>query len=452
MLKGAIFVCYAISGTTMLLMSAMTTASNLYIAHSTPSITTASNCFALVLVLLFLLLAGTVTSTAAPNPDRLTSHESQHVLQRTRDRLSAWTPNRPGCDASARTYRRPFRSEYRCTSSHYYQNRSLDNMLFGVYLLLAGAGIATLGRLVPLPILINSRDTTCCAANAGPPLSPDAVIAAMVPAVPHGSSSLTAAAMNGGFWTPPVGSTSMYVRGSTMSTRDSSRHNNRDASNHQQLFDPRAHDPVSFSSAQVRKLPPKSSGDYASAPSVSSYVVSSNFTLSSGTTDGSSVRSPIFDHKPRDESKTNAFSNQLKKLYREFSHLETKLLVDSGEPQDKSRIIEDSDRGSQTSFRNDAESSGKFPASGVWTSLRNIPDKYNIIIRPWTNCFYCHLKNPRRSSLTSKIALEYLQEFIYYTYTFYAEELKHTILILATATAAIAHAPHPAISNDPQAP
>jgi hypothetical protein len=33
---------------------------------------------------------------------------------------------------------------------------------------------ATLGRLVPLPILINSRDTTCPAVNAGPPLSPDA--------------------------------------------------------------------------------------------------------------------------------------------------------------------------------------------------------------------------------------------------------------------------------------
>jgi len=120
---------------------------------------------------------------------------------------------------------------------------------------------------------------------------------------------------------------------------DASRRN-RDASQHRQLFDPGKHDPVSFSAAQARKPAPKSSGDYAS--SVSSYtqsVVSSNFTLSSGTTDGSSAPSSIFDHKPRDESKTNAFSNQLKKLYRDISHLETKLLADSGEPQDESRIV-----------------------------------------------------------------------------------------------------------------
>ena len=123
---------------------------------------------------------------------------------------------------------------------------------------------------------------------------------------------------------------------------DASRHN-RDASQHRQLFDPRKHDPVSFSAAQARKPAPKSSGDYASVSSVSSYgaqsVVSSNFTLSSGTTDGSSAPSSIFDHKPRDEPKTNAFSNQLKKLYRDISHLETKLLADSGEPQDENRIV-----------------------------------------------------------------------------------------------------------------
>jgi hypothetical protein len=120
---------------------------------------------------------------------------------------------------------------------------------------------------------------------------------------------------------------------------DSSRHN-RDETQRRQLFDPRKHDPLSFSAAQARKPAPKSSGDYAS--SVSSYapsVVSSSFTLSSGTTDGSSAPSSIFDDKTRDVSKTNAFSNQLKKLYRDISHLETKLLADSGEPQDESRIV-----------------------------------------------------------------------------------------------------------------
>ncbi len=121
---------------------------------------------------------------------------------------------------------------------------------------------------------------------------------------------------------------------------DSSR--NRDASQHRQLFDPRKHDPVSFSAAQARKPTPKNSGDYASVSSVSSYansVLSSNFTLSSSTTDGSSAPSSLFDHKPREESKTSAFSAQLKKLYRDISALETKILTDSGEPQDESRIV-----------------------------------------------------------------------------------------------------------------
>ena len=47
-------------------------------------------------------------------------------------------------------------------------------------------------------------------------------------------------------------------------------------------------------------------------------------------------------------------------------------------------------------------------ASGVPASLRNKPDKYNIVIRLWTNRFYRLLENLRRSSLSSKIALEYL--------------------------------------------
>ena len=242
---------------------------------------------------------------------------------------------------------------------------------------------------------------------------------------------------------------------------DSSKHNNRGASNHRQLFDPRKDDPVSFSAAQARKPAPKSSGDYAS--SVSSYaqsVVSSSFTLSSGTTDGSSAPSSIFDHKPRDESKTNAFSNQLKKLYRDISHLETRLLADSGEPQDESRIVikggasAGTDEAEKARWKKAIEEHKRFVptlffrlaffifvtfrslsemmlnlleislASGVPASLRNIPDKYNIIIRLWTNCFYRLLENLRRSSLTSKIALEYLQEFIYYAYTFYTALLE----------------------------
>lgn len=60
-----------------------------------------------------------------------------------------------------------------------------------------------------------------------------------------------------------------------------------------------------------------------------------------------------------------------------------------------------------------------------WTaSLRNISEEYTIIIRLWTNCFDRLIENLRRSSLTSKTALEYLQEFIYYAYMFYTALLE----------------------------
>ncbi|KAI9455599.1 hypothetical protein BJY52DRAFT_638264 [Lactarius psammicola] len=223
---------------------------------------------------------------------------------------------------------------------------------------------------------------------------------------------------------------------------DSSR--NRDATQHRQLFDPRKHDPVSFSAAQARKPAPKHSGDYASVSSVSSYansIVSSNFTLSSSTTDGSSAPSSLFDHKPREESKTSAFSAQLKKLYRDISALETKILTDSGEPQDESRIVikggpsvgtEDAEKARWKKATDDHKQLSELMlrlleislAPGVPASLRNIPEKYNIIIRLWTNCFYRLLENLRRYSLSSKIALEYLQEFIYYAYTFYTALLE----------------------------
>jgi protein SMG6 len=237
----------------------------------------------------------------------------------------------------------------------------------------------------------------------------------------------------------------------------------RDASQHRQLFDPQKHDPVSFSTAQARKPAPKHSGDYASVSSASSYatsVVSSDFTLSSSTTGGSSAPSSLFDnHKPREESKTSAFSAQLKKLYRDISALETKILADSGEPQDESRIVikggpsigaEDAEKARWKKatddhkkyvslFLSNLHGLIKYTCSlselmlrlleislapGVPASLRNIPEKYNIIIRLWTNCFYRLLENLRRSSLNSKIALEYLQEFIYYAYTFYTALLE----------------------------
>lgn len=107
-----------------------------------------------------------------------------------------------------------------------------------------------------------------------------------------------------------------------------------------QLFDHRKDDPVRFSvmarppiAAHGRPMPtPKSSGDYLSASSTSSYaasISSSTFTLSS-TTDGSSASSALFDGRPNqgqgtEDSGNNVFSIQLKKLYRAITNLETKI-------------------------------------------------------------------------------------------------------------------------------
>jgi hypothetical protein len=66
-------------------------------------------------------------------------------------------------------------------------------------------------------------------------------------------------------------------------------------------------------------------------------------------------------------------------------------------------------------------------------SLHNIPEKYNIIIRLWTNCFYCLLESLWRSSLNSRISLEYLQEFIYCAYTLVLPQLD----LASSATCAV---------------
>ncbi|KAI9433991.1 hypothetical protein H4582DRAFT_1983834 [Lactarius indigo] len=219
---------------------------------------------------------------------------------------------------------------------------------------------------------------------------------------------------------------------------DASR--NRDAAQHRQLFDPRKHDACCLLLQHKRgSRRRRTSGDYASVSSVSSYANSYR---------GSSAPSSLFESKPREESKTSAFSAQLKKLYRDISALESKILADSGEPQDESRIVikggpsmgsedsregtmEKSDRGSQATHNDGCRLSELMLrlleislAPGVPASLRNIPEKYNIIIRLWTNCFYRLLENLRRYSLNSRIALEYLQEFIYYAYTFYTALLE----------------------------
>ena len=54
-------------------------------------------------------------------------------------------------------------------------------------------------------------------------------------------------------------------------------------------------------------------------------------------------------------------------------------------------------------------------------SLRAVPEKYNLITRLWLNCFRRPLEILRRcASDDSIVALEHLQGFTYYAYTFYS--------------------------------
>ncbi|KAF8162971.1 hypothetical protein B0H34DRAFT_744517 [Crassisporium funariophilum] len=226
-----------------------------------------------------------------------------------------------------------------------------------------------------------------------------------------------------------------------------------------QLFDHRKDDPVRFSvlarpqlSAHGRPSPtPKSSNDYVSASSTSSYaasISSSTFTLSS-TTDGSSASSALFDGRPnQEESGNNVFSIQLKKLYRAITNLETKIKQeDSTEETDeamgsrvmlKGKEVENDELEKEkwkkqiSDHKNLAEIIHNLLeislAPSVPASLRNIPTKYNIIVRLWTYAFHKLLESLRRASFTSPLALEHLQDFIYYSYTFYTGLLEeHTL-------------------------
>ncbi|KAI0029640.1 hypothetical protein K488DRAFT_35566, partial [Vararia minispora EC-137] len=205
-----------------------------------------------------------------------------------------------------------------------------------------------------------------------------------------------------------------------------------------QLFDHKRDDPVRFNARSKPPVPtPRSSGDYIS--SASSYytpsIASSSFTLSSSTTEGSSDPSSIFDSNRAEPKPSNVFTVQLKKLYRDITSLETKIMRDElDESGEEGRVLL---RGAPTE---DAESArwqktiqdhktfaemmrqllGISTAPSVPTSLRNIPEKYNIIVRLWTYGFHKLLENLRRSSLHSIVALEHLQSFIYFAYTFYA--------------------------------
>ncbi|KAF5330656.1 hypothetical protein D9619_005946 [Psilocybe cf. subviscida] len=225
-----------------------------------------------------------------------------------------------------------------------------------------------------------------------------------------------------------------------------------------QLFDHRKDDPVRFSvmtrAPNGRPMPTaKASGDYVSASSTSSYAnsISSAFTLSS-TTDGSSTSSALFEGRPKTEdSGNNVYSVQLKKLYRTITNLEIKIKQeDSVEEADdamNSRTLPKSIKGKELETDDHEREKWKKQindhkelvevihnllrlslAPAAPTSLSNIPTKYNIIVRLWTFAFHKLLESLRRASFSSPLALEHLQDFIYYAYSFYTGLLEEQTL------------------------
>ncbi|TFK72533.1 hypothetical protein BDN72DRAFT_894698 [Pluteus cervinus] len=230
--------------------------------------------------------------------------------------------------------------------------------------------------------------------------------------------------------------------------------NDRDQPSHsRQLFDHRKDDPVRFSvlarpqAGPLRPTPSsKDSAGYVSASSTSSYassVASSNFTLSS-TTDGSSASSNLFDQqgsRPSEESSNNMFADKLKKLYRAITYLETKVKQEDAGAEDNddaSRMVQlkakaavdDGEEKEREKWNKQIEDHKRLAdlihnlleislSPSVPASLRTIPTKYNIVVRLWTYAFHKLLESLRRASFTSNLALEHLQDFIYYAYTFY---------------------------------
>ncbi|KAL4259410.1 PIN domain-containing protein [Pleurotus pulmonarius] len=215
------------------------------------------------------------------------------------------------------------------------------------------------------------------------------------------------------------------------STAAQSSHHLRDGQS-RQLFDHRKDDPVRFSvlsRPNGRPTPtPKSSGEYVSASSASSYAastLSSSFTLSSDTTSGSSA-SALFDNRK--------LETQIKKddVADDPNESNTRIMLQGKETTDE-QFERERWRKQIADHKMLAEMMHNLLeislAPTVPASLRNIPVKYNIIVRLWSYGFHKLLESLRRASFTSPLALEHLQDFIYYAYTFYTGLYEEQTLI-----------------------
>jgi len=238
------------------------------------------------------------------------------------------------------------------------------------------------------------------------------------------------------------------------------------------------------------KYPPNDHISASSTSSYAASISSSAFTLSS-TTDGLSASSALFEGhggqgqgNGTDDSRNSVFSIQLKKLYKALSNLETKIKqeesfvgsstedvdgINGFGGKEKSLIIKGKGKETTVPYVEPGEAErerwkknindhkecicmvffsiyrGFTPLSdrlteishnlleisllpSVPASLCNILTKYNIIVCLWTYGFHKLLESLRCASFNSPLALEHLQDFIYYTYSFYTGLLEEPIL------------------------
>jgi protein SMG6 len=161
-----------------------------------------------------------------------------------------------------------------------------------------------------------------------------------------------------------------------------------------QLFDHRKDDPVRFHvlSTRPNQRPPapvsKSSGDWVSVGSQSSYsVASSNFTLNSGTT-GSSASSAAKEgdgsRRPSDEHSSNAFADQLKRLYRAITALEA--MVSREEASDSHDDVRVVLRGAQEAAPVDEEARNDRWKKIIGDHKRFVSDRRDAICRRSRPC------------------------------------------------------------------
>ncbi|KAK7063547.1 PINc domain-containing protein [Favolaschia claudopus] len=154
------------------------------------------------------------------------------------------------------------------------------------------------------------------------------------------------------------------------------------------------------------------------------------WTARSFVTDSSSVFSGLghSTSDPVSDSHTNETVVLLKKLYRRMTALEARLikehemelendLPDPSADGEKwvSRLKDHKELADLMHWLLQMTLDPSFPAS-----VHSIPTKYMIDARMWTHAFYAPFESLRRASSISYLALELLQDYIQYAYTFYA--------------------------------